>query len=129
MERCAKMIYTSYFGKIKNFPADCEPICIARWRPAWYKGKACLTLAPSVALLKWWKECNQTKADEQRYTEWYIEETLSKQSAAAIYKKIKSLAPGKTPILVCYEKGGFCHRNIVRKWLNENNIRCEEWHE
>ncbi len=123
------MIYTSYFGKLKNLPSNFEPICIARWRPTWYKGKSCLTLAPSKELLSWWKACGQTKEDEKTYIEWYKNETLSKHSAAAVYRIIKNLTPGKTPVLICYEKSGFCHRHIIRKWLNENNIKCEEWHE
>jgi hypothetical protein len=34
---------------------------------------------------------------------------------------------GRATIMLCYcKKGNFCHRNILREWINENGIECEE---
>lgn len=121
------MIYTSYFGQIKNMPDNFEPICIARWKPKWYTGKALLMLAPSDRLLRWWRASDKNEASEARYARWYTNEVLRVYEAAAIVHIIHYIAEGKTPVLVCFEKDGFCHRHLVADWLNKNGFKCEEW--
>ena len=121
------MIYTSYFGQIKNMPDNFEPICIARWKPKWYTGKALLMLAPSDRLLRWWRASDKNAASEARYARWYTNEVLRVYEAAAIVRIIHYIAEGKTPVLVCFEKDGFCHRHLVAEWLNKNGFKCEEW--
>lgn len=121
------MIYTSYFGQIKNMPDNFEPICIARWKPKWYTGKALLMLAPSDRLLRWWRASDKNEASEARYARWYTNEVLRAYEAAAIVRIIHYIAEGKTPVLVCFEKDGFCHRHLVADWLNKNGFKCEEW--
>lgn len=120
------MIYTSYFGQLKNLPDDFEPICIARWKPKWYTGKVFLTLAPSDSLLRWWKNSKQDAAAEEQYRKQYMS-MLKTHKAAAIERIINNIADGKTPVLICFEKDGFCHRHLVADWLNEHGVKCIEW--
>lgn len=120
------MIYTSYFGQMKNFPINFEPICIARWKPKWYTGKVLLSLAPSDRLLRWWKSSKQDEAAQEKYKAAYMS-MLRTYKPVVIEQIIKSLANGNIPVLICFEKDGFCHRHIVAEWFNDNGIKCEEW--
>lgn len=120
------MIYTSYFGQMKNFPINFEPICIARWKPKWYSGKVLLSLAPSDRLLRWWKSSKQDEAAQEKYKAAYMS-MLRTYKPVVIAQIIKSLANGNIPVLVCFEKDGFCHRYLIAEWLNEHGISCEEW--
>ena len=122
------MIYTSYFGQIKNFPKDFEPICISRWKPKWYKGKSLPDLAPSEGLLTWWRGSAQDREARRAYTTQYYKEVLGKYTPQGVKKMIKTVAGNKTPVLICFEKSNaFCHRHILRVWLNYHGIECEEW--
>jgi uncharacterized protein YeaO (DUF488 family) len=123
------MIYTSYFGKIKSFPNNFEPICIARWKPKWYHGKALLSLAPSDQLLRWWRAVDKNASNWDRYKIVFEDEILLGRNPRSIEKMIKQAAGDKVPILVCFEKGGYCHRHLIAAWLRKNGIKCEEWEE
>lgn len=123
------MIYTSYFGKMNKFPNNFEPICIARWKPKWYEGKVLLALAPPEQLLRWWRASDKNEASRERYVRWYKRSILSGYDPRAIERIVKHIANGKIPVLICFEKDGFCHRHIVADWLKENGIECEEWNE
>lgn len=126
MERCDLMIYTSYFGNIKKFPDNFEPINIARWKPQWYKGKSFIALAPSDMLLRWWRTCEQNEEDKKRYKQIYMQ-GLSNYNAKVTARCIREMAGDKIPVLLCFEKSGFCHRHLVREWFQKNGIKCEEW--
>lgn len=121
------MIYTSYFGQMKNFPKNFEPICIARWKPKWYNGKVLLMLAPSDRLLRWWRASDKNEASIAHYKYWYNNEVLKNYEPAAIVRIINHIAEGKVPVLVCFESDDFCHRHLVANWLNKNGFKCEEW--
>ena len=121
-----KMIYTSYFGQIKNLPDNYEPICIARWKPKWYNGKVLLSLAPSDRLLRWWKSSKQDEAAQEKYKAAYMS-MLKTYKEAALERIIKNIAASKVPVLVCFEKDGFCHRHLIAEWFNSHGIECEEW--
>ena len=124
------MIYTSYFGKLKKLPHNYEPICIAKWPPKWFKGKQFSQLAPSKELLNWWNGSDKDKDCEITYELQFRKQTLSKLDPIEIEKAIHNLAGDKIPVLVCYEKSyDFCHRHLVRNWLNKNGIKCEEFNE
>ena len=123
------MIYTSYFGRLKNFPDNFKPICIARWKPKWYNGKVLLALAPPEQLLRWWRASDKNEASRERYVRWYKQSVLNGYDPRAIERIIKYIAGDKIPVLVCFEKEGFCHRHIISKWFRENGIECEEWNE
>lgn len=121
------MIYTSYFGQLKNFPNNFEPICIARWKPKWYNGKVLLALAPPEQLLRWWRASDKNEASREHYIRLYKQSILNGYDPRAIERIVKYIAGDKVPVLVCFEKEGFCHRHIISKWFRKNGIECEEW--
>jgi len=120
------MIYTSYFGNIKNLPSDCEPISISRWVPKWYKGQTLLLLAPSTTLLKWWINSKKTKRDEEIYIK-NFDVQLAKLNPKEIEQILIKKCGDKIPTLICYEGcDEFCHRHLVSEWFNNNGIKCKE---
>ncbi len=117
------MIYTSYFGNMKKLDKDkCVAIC--RWVPRWYNGKQYIDVAPTVSILRKWKDGPQDREAMNEYIREYqkqVLETLDPQ-------KIRQDLDGK--ILLCYEKtGDFCHRHLLSDWLNQHGIPCHEWWE
>lgn len=120
------MIYTSYFGKLNKIGNNYTTFSIARYSPKWYNGETISVLAPSPALLKWWKNCAQTKEDKVKYIEQYWNETLADKNPNKFAEALLSISD-KEPVLLCYEKSGdFCHRYIIKYWLNKAGIECEE---
>ena len=113
------MIYVSYYGNYRKFPQDFKIVSISRFVPKYMKVDIhALELAPSQTLLNKYK--NGYVSDEE-YTKIFQEETLEKLNKENIKEKYDNC------ILLCYEKtGDFCHRTLVKNWLNEANIECEE---
>ena len=107
------MIYTSYFANWRKFPKDLKQVSIALYPPKSFENEL-LELAPTQKLLSDFKM--------QRITiEEYTKE-FNQQLAKLNPQDVKDNC-----ILLCYEKStDFCHRHLVRQWLNENNIKCEE---
>lgn len=110
------MIYTSYFAKSATRP---NAISIALSSPKFFKGKHYDRLAPTWDLLKWHKN---GEIDEHRYKEIYMN-----------LLKTRNVTPGQIAqdlngmVLLCWEKPDkFCHRHIVRDWLKENGVECQE---
>lgn len=120
------MIYTSYFGQIKNFPDNFEPICVARWKPKWYTGRAMIALAPSDRLLRWWRASNKDEQAQEKYKRQYMQ-MLNQYSPVVVVNTLKAIADNKIPVLICFEKDGFCHRHLIAEWFNQHGIECEEW--
>ena len=121
------MIYTSYFGKIKKMPENFEPICISLNKPNYFHGIWFVTLAPPKDLLRWWYSISDKgPRDQAYYTEVYLN-MLQQFDANAMDNRLHEIAKDKIPVLVCYEKDGFCHRHLVARWLNDHGIKCEEW--
>lgn len=119
------IIYTSYFAKIRSLPDNFVPISISIYPPKGWTGLEYKQLAPSASILSEWKQ----RGDCKRYIDRYFDEILSKldpfQVAADLYQMA---GDGKYPVLICYEKSeDFCHRHLVTSWLEENNIRAEEY--
>ena len=112
------MIYTSYFAHYKGD----NGVAICLWLPSWVTNiEHYPSLAPTQNILGKWKNSAQSKLDEKEYIEAYKKEVLDKLDVDKVAKDLD----GK--VLLCYEKtGAFCHRNIVREWLNENGYKCKE---
>jgi uncharacterized protein YeaO (DUF488 family) len=112
------MIYTSYFAHYKGE----NGVAICLWPPKWIKNIIwCPDLAPTKEILEKWQGSPGDLVDELEYIEAYRRDVLSKLDVHEMAKELE----GKT--LLCYEKtGAFCHRNIVREWLNENGYECKE---
>ena len=110
------MIYTSYYGQLKNLREDgIVPISISRGKPHWYHGEALDSLAPTWDMIHLgWDEY------EPRYME-----ILAKNNAKHI---VENVIKGRDVALLCYEKDiEDCHRKYVLRWLRENGYECEEY--
>ena len=113
------MIYTSYYAHYKGD----KGVAISLWLPKWYPTKIehFPALAPTQQILQKWKNSDKTDADKQEYVEAYINDVLAKLDVHTVAKQLD----GK--VLLCYERAtDFCHRHIVRQWLNQNGYKCEE---
>lgn len=119
------MVYTSYFARLNKLPANIFPIAISNTVPKGYTGARYLKLAPTGGMLWEFKSTN----DVGRFTIRYEEDILSNLAIEDILAELSTLSgPNKDICLVCYEKSGsFCHRQLVREWLNQHDISCEEW--
>lgn len=113
------MIYTSYWGKlkqlVKQFGKD-NIICVSRYQRYW-NGKRCSLLYPSKELLDGYKK---GLVSEEEYTKIFRKylDTLDVDNCYKIFDGC---------IFVCYEKSGFCHRHIISQWLRENGYQCWEY--
>ena len=120
------LIYTSYFGNLKNIPKDITPIAICGKSPDWYDGIEYKKLAPKYKFFQEWKKTG----DNDYYIEHFNIEVLAPLSAAAVYEELEGLCNGKACVLICYEKpDNFCHRHLVADWLetNLNIYTIKEW--
>ncbi len=120
---------TSYFGNLKNLPADVVPISICGKAPDWYKGLQYKKLAPKYDFFMKWKETR----DNEYYIRCFRDQVLSVTSFYDTFRELQEMArkvnpDGKYICLICYEKpGDFCHRHLVAEWFRENDISCEEF--
>ena len=114
------MIYTGYYVNMNKAPVDggYTFVAISRGIPSWFD-KPLLQL---VELMPSWELIDMAKKhDYEQYIRLYREK-LAKVSLRDVLDSIPD-----NSILLCYEKPDkFCHRHIVRNWLNENGILCSE---
>lgn len=112
------MIYTSYFGNLRNLDKN-NCIAICRWMPKWVTGiPQYLPVAPTESILDEW----HIKQDIGLYIRRYQSEVLDTLNP----QEIGRILDGK--ILLCYERPDqFCHRHLLAEWLKEHGIPCEEY--
>lgn len=119
----SKMVYTTYFAKIKTLPKNIQPISIALWPPRGWVGVSYPKLAPTKSILLQYKQ----NPSQKIYAERYRKEVLDKLDPQEVVRELKELAGGQDVALVCFERSGqFCHRNLVRTWLAPWEP-CAEW--
>ena len=116
------MIYTSYFASNKYDIKD--GVSVARY-VKFSVSDYCPELYPSKSLLEWYKGLpvgvRSTPEYIEKYTNLYIEQTLSKLDVHELAKRLNN------KVLLCYEKSSdFCHRHIIAKWFRDNGYGCEE---
>ncbi len=112
-------IYTGYFARLKHYvEAGLFPVSIAR-SCRFFKGPEYIALAPAAAL----KGLNS-----EDYTALYIG-MLSGLNPEEVMVDLEKLSCDRPVVLLCYEKSeSFCHRHIVREWLNvELDAGMKEW--
>lgn len=119
------MIYTSYFANLKRVK---NPIAICGKSPDFYKGVEFKKLAPKYSFFRDWKD---KVIGNDEYIRLYNKLVLEEIDIHETVKELFALYPGldlnSDITLLCYEKpGDFCHRNIVKDWLNKNGYKCEE---
>ena len=109
------MIYTGYYGRIEEYEeAGLTPIAISGLAPCWYEGYHWKFFAPSLDIFTKWKN---GEIDDQGYVNRFIPEILEKIDKDKLKEQLESI---EDPILLCYEKEGFCHRHVVAEWIQEN---------
>ncbi|OAN49406.1 hypothetical protein A6A04_19460 [Paramagnetospirillum marisnigri] len=62
-------------------------------------------------------------ATTEEYIELYFTEILGRLDPVKVEADLMTMAGGKTPTLVCYEKPGgadWCHRGMVSLWLHQH---------
>lgn len=75
------------------------------------------------------KPLKEGKISEKVYTKRYLDQLDSnKEEILKIVRCFDSTRfQGRATIMLCYcKRGNFCHRNILRQWLNENGVECQE---
>ena len=117
------MIYTSYFGRIKEVP---NPISIARTKPFWTGAiQEMGLLAPSEDLVKDWKFDRISQSD---YIKRYNHEINRKFDPDDFKSMFRDWIYSNSCTLLCWEKSGsFCHRHLLARILIKSGIPCEEW--
>lgn len=110
------MIYTSYFNNFDRYDDDVH-INISRRPPAWFVGKSYMDVAPPTRLLNEFKSKRITK---KQFVFMYVQ-YLNRLDP----KKVAADLEGK--ICLCHEgTDKFCHREILKLWLNKHGFECEE---
>ena len=116
------MIYTGYYSNIQFYmDQGLTPISISGKPPEGYKGLWWKHLAPSWSIFSQWKN---GIIDDNQYTQRFFNEILSNLNVQDIVYDLQRI---ENPILLCYEKTGFCHRHLIKDWLNVSGIDCEEY--
>ena len=119
------MYYTSYFAKIRNLnnKENYKFATITSSKPTFCNSLFLdwSFLGPSKELLKDYKAGNISK---EQYTKIYLENLNN------IWLDIENFITDnkdKNIVLLCYEgPGKFCHRHLLREFLINKNIACEE---
>ena len=115
-------MFTGYYANYDFYMQQgLTPIAISGRPPEWYKGLWWKFLAPSWDIFSKWK--NKIINDDE-YTDRFFKEILSKVNIDELKDQLQQI---QNPILLCYEKDGFCHRHLVADWLNYHGIVCEEY--
>ena len=118
------MIYTSYYGNLRNLPDTVVPVAVSGGIPKFFKGLSCRELNPKYNSFKKFKE----DGDSETFSKAYKELVLSKLNVSEMVQKLYKLSGGFDVCLVCYEKSdSFCHRHLISEWLVENGYACKEY--
>lgn len=123
------MIYTSYFGQLRNLPDDIIPVSICGKALDWYTGLQYKKLAPKWEFFQEWKKNHDNNYYIKCFKEQVLDTLTPVEVIVDLSLKVPSFNTGECDIaLICYEKPkNFCHRHLVANWLNDNGIRAKEW--
>lgn len=118
------MYYTSYFGKIKKLDKNkFKLVSITASKPSFCGDEIgdWSFLGPPLTLLKSYK---QGQVTEREYTQIYLNHIIK------IWPQISNFIEenaDKNVVMLCYEKSeNFCHRHLLRTFLNTKGIECKE---
>ena len=118
------MIYTTYFAMLRKMPEDVVPIAVCARPPVNWDGLCVEELIPPYKDFQEWKGTG----NNDKFAEQYKKKVLNRLEPEVVSNWLQYLAEGRDVALVCYEKSSdFCHRHLIREWLNEHGIACEEW--
>ena len=112
------MIYTGYYARLNEYiEQGLTPIAISGAVPNFYDTDTHLWwkfLAPSYDIFSKWKS---GELNDFGYVSRYIPERLDILDKQDLKQKLLSV---ENPILLCYEKEGFCHRHVLADWIEMN---------
>lgn len=116
------MIFTGFYANIPLYlKHNLTLISISGRCPEGFTGLWWKFFAPTWDIFNSWKKGYLTNV---QYTNRFYEEVLKKLDVYMVKEKLNMV---DNPILLCYEKEGFCHRYIVADWLNYYNFEVEEF--
>lgn len=126
------MLLTSYFGRLRaleeaGLGARCVPISrhLPDTLPGIFQQRRDLTLAPTAQMVSAAKRGILPWAAYERR---YREEILALQEPAQVVARLRRLAGGAEPILLCYcGPGHRCHRHLAAQWLRDHGFEVQEW--
>lgn len=113
---------TSYFAKQHLVP---NPISISAFPPKFYTGACYPSMAPTKQILRAYKSGDiDQKEYRVQFADW-----LSLHNPKLVHRALCDIHDTDNYTLLCYEKpGDFCHRHLVREWLNEHlNLKAKEF--
>ena len=121
------ILYTSYFGRIKDLPKHIKPVSVSLYTPRGINIPQYAKLAPTREILYNWKNKSREVYTEKDYERDYNNYVLSVLDPYSAYIEIMILGNGISVALDCYENDGFCHRHLISKWFRSFNIECIEY--
>ena len=122
-------LFVSYYGS-KDIPEDAYLVQIATSAPGGMVMDEVLDcLKPDFRTMV--GPHKDGKIDDAEYTRRYREQVLDNRKDEILFAvakvQEKAAAEGKDAYLLCYcSPGDFCHRYLVKDFLNANGIACEE---
>ena len=120
-----KIIYTTYFARLKTLPKSIVPISICGKAPSQYSGLQYKKLAPKYDFFMEWKKNH----DNNYYIRCFDDQVLSVLDPTQVVTDLFTMAAGRDIALICYEKPtDFCHRHLVAEWLQKNGYEVQEWY-
>ncbi len=110
-------VFTSCFKFAKGLnPERYFVVSISRFPPRGFKGCNCFEFAPSVRLLKEYKE--GLRNDHYAYR--YRRDVLEKIDVHRVFEWLARQACGRDIVLCCFEPAfEFCHRRLLAHYVKE----------
>lgn len=110
-------VYTSCFKFAKSLDdSKYFVVSISRFPPKGFKGYKCYEFAPSVRLLKEYKE--GLRNDHYAYR--YERDVLKKIDVHRVFEGLARMACGRDIVLCCFEPAlHFCHRRLLAQYVQE----------
>lgn len=108
-------VFTSCFKFAKKLDeSKYFVVSISRFPPSWFKGYKCFEFAPSVRLLKEYKE--GLRNDHYAYR--YERDVLKKIDVHRVFEELARMACGRDIVLCCFEPAlQFCHRRLLAHYV------------
>lgn len=108
-------VFTSCFRFAKSLDeSKFFVVSISRFPPGGFKGYKCFEFAPSVRLLKEYKE--GLRNDHYAYR--YERDVLKKIDVHRVFEELARVACGRDIVLCCFEPAfHFCHRRILAHYV------------
>lgn len=110
-------VYTSCFKFAKGLDdSKYFVVSISRFPPRGFRGYKCFEFAPSVRLLKDYKE--GLRNDHYAYR--YRRDVLEKVDVHRVFEGLARLSRGRDIVLCCFEPAfEFCHRRLLAHYVKE----------